>query len=76
MTKIIILRENLLESILKDFVTFGLLFLLTLYGIWTGSGALQWMGGIAWILYILSRTTTKQMTIDEARAYLDKLESE
>lgn len=79
MKYIIVSDDRLWKSIARD--TYSFVTLLSMVGIgWLiDSAALQWIGGMMWILFTLARVskaaTDRRMTISEAREYLDKLES-
>jgi len=52
---IVIIGEDWKLSIARDSVTFGGLLACVGVGVWVDSIALQWIGGIMWILGILGR---------------------
>lgn len=72
-----VVNETLAQSLLSDAGTIAMLVSLVLVGKFIGSEALQWVGAIMGFLAVLSRASKSapKMTIEEARAYLDKLES-
>jgi hypothetical protein len=75
--EVIILKETVLESWMTDAITFALFLALIGIGVLLGSVAMQWVGGIVGFIAIGSREKLKahRMTIGEARAKLDSLES-
>lgn len=75
---IVICDERLWKSMATDAVSTVSLISSVLVGVYIGSDALQWIGGIIWILWILARlgnVNSGHMTIDEARKKLDELEA-
>lgn len=76
-TKIIVVRETLAKSILRDIGTLGLFVSLIGVGVALDSGAMQWTGAAVGFLVIIGRTAghRKELTIQQAREYLDKLEA-
>ncbi len=81
MTKpeVIILRESMLASIVKDAGTFALFAALIGLGVLLDSGAMQWVGaivGFTCILAISIRASVKnRLTIEQARRKLDEIEA-
>ena len=77
-TKIIILRESILESVVKDVTTFLTFAALIGLGWWIESGAMQWFGGGLAFLFIVARAAMARAkvnyTLKEARELLDRLE--
>jgi hypothetical protein len=75
---VVIVRESLIESFLNDAWTFSCLVAVIAVGVWIDSSAMQWIGGICWFIAILNRASGKfkRMTIPEARAELDRIESD
>lgn len=76
MKNIIIIKESLRDSLLKDLGTFGGLVACIAAGVWIDSSALQWIGGIMWIFAVIVSQASKDrnMTVEEAKAYLETLE--
>lgn len=78
-TEVIIVRETLRESIAKDVFSVAALTAAVSLGVWLESSAMQWIGGVLWILVVVSRLLRllkdNRMSIEEARAFLDKLEA-
>ncbi|KPQ06165.1 MAG: hypothetical protein HLUCCA12_11995 [Rhodobacteraceae bacterium HLUCCA12] len=78
-TKVIFLRETLRESIASDLFTFLTMGGLVGLGIMAGSAALQWFGGLLALLAIVCRvmalagTRNPRMSLEEARAEIDRL---
>lgn len=75
--RVILIRERLGESIASDLWTF-----MTIGGLWSlgyfaGSAALEWVGVIMGLVFIIGRGASKVsgksnfMTPDQARAWLD-----
>lgn len=77
---IILLRESWQSSLAKDAGTFAMLAGLIGLGVFVGSTALEWIGalmGMFWLVAKTMRTTDKyKFTIAEARKRLDELELE
>lgn len=77
-TEVIIIRESLGESIAKDVASVAALTAAVSLGVWLESSAMQWIGGVLWIIAIVSRLLRllkdKRMSIEDARAFLDELE--
>lgn len=78
--RIIISDDRLWKSIARDTYSGAVLLALVLLGWWIGSAALQWIGGIVWILFLFGRAANTfqkyRFTITEARDELDRLEQE
>ncbi len=77
--KVIVVRESVLESIVKDVVTISLFGGMIGVGVIVGSPAMQWAGAIVAFattagMAIRTVSGTNQFTIDQARAQLDKWE--
>lgn len=74
---IIILKESFWTSIIRDAFTFLMLVSSIGVGVALGSNAMQWAGVFFFVLAVLSKASTSsvEMTIIEARAYLDDLEN-
>lgn len=77
-TEVIVIRESLGESIAKDVSSVAALTAAVSLGVWLESSAMQWIGGVLWIIAIVSRLLRllkdNRMSIEEARAFLDELE--
>lgn len=77
---IIVVDDRLWKSIGRDVFTFGSLLAVVCLGILLNSAVLQWICGIIWAVAVLSKvfseTKKNKFTISEARAELDRLESE
>ena len=77
--KVIILRETILESIIKDVFTLGSLAVLVGIGVVLSSEALQWIGAIFWMLIFVSKESREvkhSYTLEEAKTLIDKLYDE
>lgn len=74
---VIILRESVVGSWLRDAGSVGMAAGLIGVGVWVGSGAMQWFGFLLAGLYIFARGSkaVNHLTIPEARKLLDKLEA-
>ena len=76
---IIINDDRLLKSIIRDTYTFAGLLACVGIGVWVSSTALQWTGGIMWVLAVISiayrKANSNRKTIKDAKAYLDELEA-
>jgi hypothetical protein len=75
--EVVIIRENVLESIIKDATTFASLSALIGLGWLIDSTAMQWLGALMGILAVGARasgyTAKHTYTIAQARARLDEL---
>jgi amino acid permease len=78
--QLILIREKVLESWLRDAGTFALFGSLIGIGVLLESVALQWVGAIIGFLTIFVKAATARkshtMTIAQARKRLDELEAE
>lgn len=80
-TTIIILHETLWQSVVRDTYTFGALAAVVGLGVYLESAALQWIGGIIWMMWLLSRAArlagdkSSRLTVEEARRKLDDIEA-
>lgn len=59
--EVILLQEGWLESLLKDTTTFGGLIAVVALGLILNSQALQWLGGLCWLIWITMRGVTMTM---------------
>jgi len=77
--KVIIIKETWQESLISDFITFIMAFLLIGVGVYFVSPAMQWVGFIVFIIFVLTRvifvSKKRAKTIPEARELLDKLDN-
>lgn len=75
-TKIIVIRETLTKSLLRDAGVLALFVSLIGIGVALESDAMQWAGAVIGFLVIIGRSSghRKELTIQRAREYLDKLE--
>lgn len=77
--KVIIIRENLAESIAKDCFTFVMLTSLVFVGWLLDSTALQWIGSLMGFAAVCVKASGAQkrrtFTIEGARKRLDEMES-
>jgi hypothetical protein len=75
---IVLADDRLWKSVARDAWTAIVLGGLTMLGWWVGSTALQWIGGLFAVLFMISRVTAttvkSRYTLAEARAKLDELE--
>ena len=73
---ILVVDDRLWKSVSRDIVSIVTLFAMVGVGYVLGSVALQWIGGLIWILWIIARVDAqrKKMTISQARKRLDELE--
>ena len=77
LNRIVVLRESLAESWLKDIFTFGILFLM----FWlnheylSGSSAVYWVMGIFVILTLIGYRAKEEKTVDEAIEYLQRMKA-
>jgi fatty acid desaturase len=77
--KIILIREGVKESIIKDTFTFAWLIAVIGAGAWLDSIVLQWVGLLFWVIFFLVRlaaivgnSASSTMTPDDARKWLDE----
>lgn len=77
--QIIIIRETVWGSLIRDAGSFAVLVALTGIGVVLSSAAMQWLGAILGFCCLLARTShaanSNRMTIPEARRRLDELEA-
>jgi len=78
--RIIIVHETLAESIAKDAVSTIALLASIAVGVWISSAALQWMAGVIWVLWIISKSMSvgskdNWLTVEQARKRLDEIEA-
>jgi ribosomal protein L32 len=77
LNRIIVLRENVWQSWLKDGMTFGLLFLM----FWLnhkyidGSGVIDWIIALFFIITLIGHRAKEERTIDEAITYLQEMKA-
>lgn len=74
-TLVILLYETVWQSAARDLISTGTLLACVGIGIWVESKALQWVGGLMWCLWLLSRlgdmsVTRLRMTPAEAVRHL------
>ena len=78
--EIILLRERLVDSIIKDCFTFVMVASLCLVGWALQATVLEWVGGFMALLMLLEKSLRSSkrctMTIPQARARLDEIERE
>lgn len=79
-SKVIVVRETVRESIIKDCITIALFGGMIGVGVILDSNAMQWVGALAAFLTtatlaIRSATGTNKFTIEQARAKLDEWEA-
>lgn len=76
-TNVIVIRETLAKSLVRDAGTLGLFVSLIGIGIALDSSAMQWTGATVGFLTIIGRASgiRKELTIQQAREYLDNLEA-
>ena len=75
--EIIIIRESVVQSIVKDVFTIGGLIAAVALGKWIDSNALQWIGAIMLFLSAasisVSAANKNKMTLAEAKARIDAM---
>ncbi len=75
---VVIVDDRLWRSVARDSYTFGLLAALTAVGYVLGISALSWIGGLLWMIVIISWAArlekSNRMTIAKARALLEQME--
>lgn len=78
--QIIIIRENLLESIVADLFSLATALTFSGIGVWLDSAAMQWSGAIIFFIVLatmaVARAKEDVMTIERARQRLDEIEEE
>jgi len=75
---IAIADDRLWKSVARDIASTMALISSVVVGVFIGSQALQWIGGLLWVVWTLSRlsnVSTGHLTIEEARKKLDELEA-
>jgi hypothetical protein len=73
---IIVVHESITESLVKDAYTCVALVASVGVGVYVDSQALQWIGGLLFMLTVAMSATKQRYTIDGARKRLDELEAE
>ena len=75
--EIILLHETTVQSLTSDAGTFAMFGALIGLGWLIGSDAMQWFGGIIGFITIFAKsaTSSRRMTIAQARSRLDELEA-
>lgn len=78
--EILILRENLVESIVRDVFSMVSLTAVVAIGVVLQSEALQWVAAILWVISLLSvawrwGTGKSVFTTDDARRRLDEMDA-
>ncbi|WP_029554801.1 hypothetical protein [Xanthobacter sp. 91] len=74
--EIIIIHETAAQSIVSDAVTLATFGAMIGIGVWMGSDAMQWTGGICFFCWMLARRKAPRLTIAEARRRLVEIEKE
>jgi hypothetical protein len=74
-TTLIVIRETLAQSLLRDAGSVASSFALILPGFYIGSTALQFIGGLLLVLFAFCKLTTivndNRMTLEQARDKID-----
>jgi hypothetical protein len=77
-TEIILLHENLKESIIADTITFGFASALMIAANIIGSTAFEWVAATVWVISVLGHSAAygrgHRMTTEEARRRLEEIE--
>lgn len=75
-SQIIILHESVAQSWARDASSLVMAVAMIGIGVWLESSAMQWIGGIVWLLVLMSKASgvAKKMTIGQARQKLDEIE--
>lgn len=77
--QVIVLKEPLGLSIVRDLVSTACLIGAVGLGVWIDSAALQWVAGIVWLLWLpvkaMALLGNSKMTIEQARKKLDEIEA-
>jgi len=76
--EIIILNETLGKSIAKNAASFCTIVAIIGVGVVLDSAAMQWLGALIWMLWLLAKASMRgnTLTIEEARRRLDEIERE
>lgn len=78
--KIILIRERFWESAASNLGTFLTLSAMIGLGVYLDSEAMQWVGGVLFLISVFSRANSRalsgRMTIAQAREKLDQIERE
>ncbi|WP_298981501.1 hypothetical protein [uncultured Roseibium sp.] len=76
--EIIIIDGRLAPSVMKSLTTFGLLTAMMGIGIIMDSSAFQWVAGVVGLIWLIAKASinakNSQMTLDQARAFLDEID--
>lgn len=76
--EVILIRESLRDSIIRDLTTVACFVAMIGIGVWLDSSALQWIGALLGFIAIMSRSINMmekyRYSIEEARRRLDELE--
>lgn len=77
--QVILIRESLTTSVLRDAITFCMTLGLIGIGIWADSSAMQWVGALMTFMAFYARVSglraASTYSIPEARTRLDELEA-
>jgi hypothetical protein len=75
--EVIVIEESLLESVIADLISMLALCGVAAFGIWIGSAAAEWVGIVLvlWWMVGTGRRIGERMTVAEAIAYLNEVES-
>ncbi|MFG1246763.1 hypothetical protein [Xanthobacter flavus] len=74
--EIIIISESAAKSIVTDAVTLATFGAMIGIGVWMASDAMQWVGALFFLFWLLARRKAPHLSIAEARKRLDELERE
>lgn len=74
---IIIHDDRFWLSVGRDVFSAGMLIALISVGVAVNSSALQWLGGIVWMMWLFARAQGRRhfMTVAEARTRLDEIDA-
>lgn len=74
--QVIILHESVAQSWARDASSFVMAMGMMGVGVWLGSSAMQWIGGLLWLLALATKASSmaKRMTVAEARQRLDEID--
>lgn len=70
--------ETIAQSWMRDASSYALAVALIGSGVWVESSAMQWLGALVFFVVSISKGSglIKDMTIEQAREYLDNLETD
>jgi len=78
-TEVILLKESLRDSLIRDAATYGGMIGSIYIGVWLDSQVLQWLAALMLIISVIGRAAAmakqNRFTLPEARKRLDEIEA-